>query len=156
MRTRSKKNAQPHDDPQNSQDSNHLDTESQVVTKLVPKKRKLIATNGPKKVLSVVLKRLTTEELMKYGISSTKKVYDKPTRQPKNRHANVNAKTKRGGRKSMKIQLRERMMNEVPVKEFLIDEVILATVPGFVPWPARILNITGQTIMIEFFGTGHM
>lgn len=58
-------------------------------------------------------------------------------------------------RKSTKI-LQERMLNEAPDKEFLPNEIILATIPGFVPWPSRILQISGQTITIQFFGTGQV
>lgn len=65
-------------------------------------------------------------------------------------------KVKRQGRRSMKMQLQERILNDVPGKEYLMNEIVLATIPGYSPWPARITNITGQTIMIEFFGTGQM
>lgn len=68
---------------------------------------------------------------------------------------NPKPKTKRAG-KSSKIQLLERIRTEVPTKEYLINEIILTTVPGYQPWPSRILDITGQTIVVEFFGTGQM
>lgn len=59
-------------------------------------------------------------------------------------------------RKSTRLQLEEQMLNEIPTKEFLINELILGTIPGWPAWPARILDITGQTIVIQFFGTGQM
>lgn len=58
--------------------------------------------------------------------------------------------------RSTRMRLQERIQNESPNKEFIENEIVLATIPGFCPWPARILNITGQTISIEFFGTGQM
>lgn len=60
------------------------------------------------------------------------------------------------GRVSTKMLLQERLRNDTPNKEFITNEIILATIPGFAPWPARILNISGQTISIQFFGTGQM
>lgn len=36
----------------------------------------------------------------------------------------------------------------------MLNEVVLATVPGYAAWPARIIEINGQTIQVEFFGTG--
>lgn len=47
-------------------------------------------------------------------------------------------------------------MSDAPSKVYIINEVILATIPGYAPWPARILDMTGQTVIIEFFGTGHI
>lgn len=52
------------------------------------------------------------------------------------------------------MKLQERLTADVPTKEYIINEVVLAIVPGYAPWPARILNISGQTIFVEFFGTG--
>lgn len=54
------------------------------------------------------------------------------------------------------MHLKEKMTNKAPQNSFLINEIILATIPGFVPWPARVLNITGETIYVEFFGTGQV
>lgn len=62
----------------------------------------------------------------------------------------------KGSGKSSKLQLLDRIRTEVPTKEYLINEIILATVPGYQPWPGRILDITDQTIVVEFFGTGQM
>lgn len=65
-------------------------------------------------------------------------------------------KRKRGTqtRKSMKLQLKEQIDNDSPCRKYLVYEIVLATIPGFVPWPARVLKIMDQTIMVEFFGTG--
>lgn len=57
-------------------------------------------------------------------------------------------------KRKAKLQLQERLQNEVPSKEYLPNEIILATVPGYAPWPARIIEMVGQTILVEFFGTG--
>lgn len=58
-------------------------------------------------------------------------------------------------RKSTKMQLQEQL-DDTPDKEFLVDEIVLTTIPGYAPWPSRILSMTGQTIMVEFFGTGEV
>lgn len=58
-------------------------------------------------------------------------------------------------RKSTKI-LQERILNEAPDRVFLPNEIVLCAIPGYAPWPARILQISGQTITIQFFGTGQM
>lgn len=52
--------------------------------------------------------------------------------------------------------LKEKMANEAPQKSYLLHEIVLVTIPGFVAWPARIKKIMGETIFIEFFGTGQM
>lgn len=38
----------------------------------------------------------------------------------------------------------------------MVNEIVICTISGYAPWPARILDITGQTIAIEFFGTGQI
>lgn len=50
--------------------------------------------------------------------------------------------------------LKERIITEAPDKEFVLNEIVLASVPGYAAWPARIIDINGQTIHVEFFGTG--
>lgn len=60
----------------------------------------------------------------------------------------------RKDRKSSQFTLKEKIENENPNKEYVVNEVVLATVPGYPVWPARILEIIGQTIKVEFFGTG--
>lgn len=52
--------------------------------------------------------------------------------------------------------LSEKMLRESPGKEFVLNEIVLAAVPGFVPWPARIVEISGETLRVEFFGSGEM
>lgn len=56
-------------------------------------------------------------------------------------------------RKSSKCTIKERISQENPNKEYVVNEVVLATVPGYPAWPARILEINGQTLNVEFFGT---
>lgn len=59
-------------------------------------------------------------------------------------------------RSTKQLKLQEKMKMEAPDKEFVLNEVVLAIVPGFSPWPARILDISGVTIKVEFLGTGEM
>lgn len=67
---------------------------------------------------------------------------------------NDNKKKKR--KSTARLRLREKIETASPVNEYVPNEVVLATIPGFAPWPARILNINEQTIFVEFFGTGQM
>lgn len=80
----------------------------------------------------------------------------KRTRIASNFEGNTNIAPKSTTQKKSraKLQLQERLLNQVPNKEYLPNEIILATIPGYVPWPARILEMTGQTVFVEFFGTG--
>lgn len=48
------------------------------------------------------------------------------------------------------------MQHKAPNNEFIVNEVVLATICGYAPWPARILKIVSETIYVEFFGTGQM
>lgn len=57
---------------------------------------------------------------------------------------------------NIKCALKERILKEAPEKEYIVNEIVLGTVPGYPPWPARIIEIVGQTIKVEFFGTGEM
>lgn len=52
-------------------------------------------------------------------------------------------------KKSLKPKTRCRLDNE-----FIINEVVLATIQGYAPWPAYIMNIEGDTYTVRFFGTG--
>lgn len=54
------------------------------------------------------------------------------------------------------LSLKEKMDKNAPSNEYMLNEIILATIPGFCAWPARIINISNETIMVEFFGTGQM
>lgn len=54
------------------------------------------------------------------------------------------------------LSLKEKIENEAPCNAYMVNEVILATVPGFCPWPARIMSISGETLFVEFFGTGQV
>lgn len=40
--------------------------------------------------------------------------------------------------------------------EFIINEIVFATIPGYAPWPAWILNIQNDTYFVRFFGTDEM
>lgn len=63
-------------------------------------------------------------------------------------------KPKRNYKTVKKNALKERIFDEAPDKQFIVNEIVLATVPGYSAWPARIIEINGQTIQVEFFGTG--
>lgn len=86
------------------------------------------------------------------AVISTKTSESENTQNTRNRKRNEYARKTRAA----KMHLEERIINESPDKEFIVDELVLATVPGYCPWPARILSITSQTIIVEFFGTGQM
>lgn len=64
--------------------------------------------------------------------------------------------TKKKGRKSTKLTLKEKISHDAPYKEYIVGEIILATVVGYPPWPARIIDINGHTLKVEFFGTGEI
>lgn len=64
--------------------------------------------------------------------------------------------TRPNTRRVRMLTLKEKIRNEAPDNEFVVHEIVLATIPGFCPWPARIIQIIGQTIMVEFFGTGQV
>lgn len=59
-------------------------------------------------------------------------------------------------RRKSQMRLKEKIQNEAPQNCFLMHEIVLATIPGFSPWPARIVNIMDETIHVEFFGTGQV
>lgn len=63
-----------------------------------------------------------------------------------------NPKTRKDSRK----KLEEKIHNEAPLKQYIEGEIILGAIPGFAPWPARIQKIIGETIYIEFFGSGEV
>lgn len=83
---------------------------------------------------------------------------------PQTKSTSRTAKTKvnRANKRNKNIRKRsiaaltEKILRESPGKEFILNEIVLATVPGFVPWPARIVEINGETLRVEFFGTGEM
>lgn len=66
------------------------------------------------------------------------------------------SKKRRESRKKNVMLLQEKMLNDAPKNTYLINEIVLATIPGFVAWPARIKNMIGETIYVEFFGTGQV
>lgn len=55
-----------------------------------------------------------------------------------------------------KLRLKEKIESELPANEYVLNEIVLCTIPRFSPWPARIMQINGHTIIVEFFGTGQM
>lgn len=55
-----------------------------------------------------------------------------------------------------KLRLEEKIENESPSKDYILNEIVLCAIPGYPPWPARIIDILNQTIFVEFFGTGQM
>lgn len=62
--------------------------------------------------------------------------------------------TKQKQKKEKNLTLKERIDIEALDKCFVLNEIVLATVPGYSAWPARIIDINGATIKVEFFGTG--
>lgn len=66
------------------------------------------------------------------------------------------AKKKVGNRKKTELRLEEWIESEAPKNVFIENEIVLATIPGYAPWPARILSINSETIFVDFFGTGQM
>lgn len=71
----------------------------------------------------------------------------------RNIHSNVNARKKI---LNANLSLSEKINRDTPNKQFIIGEVILATVSGYCPWPGKILDIIGETVYVQFFGTGEM
>lgn len=59
-------------------------------------------------------------------------------------------------RQTKALKLEELIQNESPNNQYIVNEIVLVTIPGYSPWPARILNIVNETISVEFFGTGQM
>lgn len=59
-------------------------------------------------------------------------------------------------RKNRNLTLEERIENDSPSNHYVQNEIVIASIPGYAPWPARILSIQGETIIVEFFGTGQM
>lgn len=55
-----------------------------------------------------------------------------------------------------KLSPSENIRLGAPDNEFVANEIVLAAVSGYAPWPARIIEIIGETIRVEFFGTGEM
>lgn len=83
------------------------------------------------------------------------------TRSMKRKHCEVSKtitekKEPNKKRRVKNLTIKEKIRIEAPDNEYVIDEIVLATIPGFCAWPARIQQIIGETIMVEFFGTGEM
>lgn len=89
------------------------------------------------------MKRKRSEINMKPNNSmSPKKVQNKT-------HSRARTRTR-------KLTLAQAIENGSPSNEFVTDEVVLVTIPGFCAWPARIVGILGETLMVEFFGTSQI
>lgn len=54
-------------------------------------------------------------------------------------------------RKKKNLTLKERIDIEALDKCFVLNKIVLATVPGYSPWPVRIIDINVATITVEFF-----
>lgn len=98
---------------------------------------------------------------LKEGVTITSD--DAPVQTRKRKYNEIDRKNAKGNNetgkcsafsRSAKMLLQERISNESPDREFIVNEIVLVTIPGFCPWISRILNISAQTIAIEFFGTG--
>lgn len=59
-------------------------------------------------------------------------------------------------RTDSKKKLEERIRNKAPLNQYIEGEIILGTIPGYAPWPARIQKIINETIYIEIFGTSQV
>lgn len=89
------------------------------------------------------MKRKRSEINMKPNNSmSPKKVQNKT-------HSRARTRTR-------KLTLAQAIENGSPSNEFVTDEVVLVTIPGFCAWPARIVGILKETLMVEFFGTSQI
>lgn len=53
-------------------------------------------------------------------------------------------------------QLEKNIYQKAPINEYLEGEIVLGTIPGYAPWPARIIKIVNETMYIQFFGTGQV
>ena len=54
------------------------------------------------------------------------------------------------------MKLEQRINNQAPINELVKGEIVLGTIPGYAPWPARVKEIVNETVFIEFFATGEM
>lgn len=117
------------------------------------------------KVLSDSTRRQTRSATQNTSVhvidSKNKSTVDLSAKQKQNRTDETQTRTsetenRKQKRKFTKMQLQEYIDNDSPNRQYIVNEIIIATIPGFAPWPARILKINGQTITVEFFGTGHM
>lgn len=116
--------------------------------------------NSDENETQTTVQKYTLRNRVVSNIAGTQSKDDKRLRKKTiddNVHSVASSQHKEKGKhrsKSSKILLQELLLIEAPTRQFLVAEVVLATVPGFCPWPSIILSITGQTILIEFFGTG--
>lgn len=109
---------------------------------------------------------MKTNECVQLRRSKRKREVDSPISIKKNTKSiridgdqatsSTNKSEKKNTMKNSKLKLKEKLKNDAPNKEFLVNEVVFATIPGYSPWPARILSINDHTIFVEFFGTSQM
>lgn len=73
---------------------------------------------------------------------------------------NFNVKNPEPQRKKGRTQLKKGILKSKsihsPTDEFISNEIVLATIPGYAPWPACIINVKGNTYFVRFFGTDEM
>lgn len=62
---------------------------------------------------------------------------------------------KKGRTKQEKGILKSKSIHS-PADEFIANEIVLATIPGYAPWPACIIDVKGNTYFVRFFGTDEM
>lgn len=99
-----------------------------------------------------------TDDCKRTTRSKNRLLADETTPKSRSLHEKKTQKpgTKKNNHKRISTQLQEFIDIGSPVNEFCLNEIVLATVPGYAPWPARIVKIVGETIFVEFFGTGQM
>lgn len=51
---------------------------------------------------------------------------------------------------------RKTLQNGGEDEQFIINEIVFATIPGYAPWPAYRIDIQGFTYFVRFFGTDEM
>lgn len=119
-----------------------------------------------KRSLSVGKKSSCTSRAGSIDVSFKQNTEEKATRKQPLRRAkrdslistaeNIKEKKNQTARKDGRKKLEEKIRDEAPVKQFNEGEIVLGTIPGYAPWPARVLKIIEETIYIEFFGTGQL
>lgn len=78
------------------------------------------------------------------------------TEQKSSTNDRIRVTKKKANRLNKNMKLKEKMNYNAPANEYIMNEIVLAKIPGYSPWPARITAIIGETIHIQFFGTGHV
>lgn len=123
---------------------------SGVETRIQKRKRDENNSNGKRDENRYMLRNKLTSNTVVTGARKQPQIDNNLAAKDNNRIAQTISKPKR----KANLQLQERIQNEVPSKKYLPNEIILATIPGYAAWPAKILDMIGQTVFVEFFGTG--